>query len=87
MNPETPYKGLLMFHGVGTGKCVLPNTNIYVDDKIMNIEKLWNKYKDIILYPDRDNGVWKILTEKIYTTSYDNKNNKIKKGLITKIYR
>jgi len=33
-----------MYHGVGTGKCVLPDTLININDNIMSIEKIWNKY-------------------------------------------
>ena len=38
INPNSPYNNLLIFHGVGSGKCVLPNTKI--NDK--SIKVLYN---------------------------------------------
>ena len=30
LNPDTPFRGLLIYHGVGTGKCLDPNSLISV---------------------------------------------------------
>ena len=30
INPDTPYKGMIVFHGLGTGKCVTPDTKITI---------------------------------------------------------
>jgi hypothetical protein len=87
MNPDTPYKGLLMFHGVGTGKCVLPNTKVYINDNVMNIQEAWNLYNDNNLLFDNENGCWSNPKTVLYTTSYNLNNNKICNGLITNIYR
>ena len=87
MNPDTPYKGLLMFHGVGTGKCVLPNTKVYINDNVMNIQDAWNLYNDNNLLFDNENGCWSKPKTILYTTSYNLNNNKICNGLITNIYR
>ena len=88
MNPDTPYKGLLMFHGVGTGKCVLPGTKVYINDNIMDIEQVWEKYstKNTLIY-DNENGVWSNPYISLYTTSIDINTNKIYNGTITKLYR
>jgi len=87
MNPDTPYKGLLMFHGVGTGKCVLPETKVYINDEIMNIENVWKKYSDKNIINDNENGIWSNTNINLYTTSLNINSGKIEKGLITKLYK
>jgi len=88
MNPDTPYKGLLMFHGVGTGKCVLPGTKVYINDEILNVEQIWNKYYTInTLISDNENGVWSNPLTLLTTSSIDINNNKICNGIITRLYR
>ena len=34
INPETPFRGLLIYHGTGTGKCVHPSTSILINDSL-----------------------------------------------------
>jgi hypothetical protein len=87
MNPDTPYKGLLMFHGVGTGKCVLPNTKVYINDNVINIQDVWNLYSDNNLLFDNENGCWSTPNISLYTSSIDLDKNKMYKGSITKLYR
>lgn len=41
MSPNTPYNKMLVFHEVGTGKCVHPNTIIYVNNQKVDIKSLW----------------------------------------------
>ena len=35
INPDTPMRGAIVFHGLGTGKCILPGTkvNLYIKDR------------------------------------------------------
>ena len=87
MNPDTPYKGLLMFHGVGTGKCVLPNTKVYINDNVMDIKNVWDLYNNNNLLFDNENGCWSTPNITLFTSSIDLNNNKMYKGIITKLYR
>ncbi len=45
INPDTPYKGILVFHGLGTGKCVSFETQVYTNGSLQTIEKIWNDNK------------------------------------------
>jgi len=89
MNPDTPFRGLLIYHGTGTGKCVHPDTLISIENCKIKISTLWlNEYlinKNIIM--DDDNGEWLDMTNKIYTKSYDYINDTLQINYISKIYR
>ena len=39
INPDTPYRGLLLFHGLGTGKCVSKDTLILINGSYIKIEE------------------------------------------------
>lgn len=45
ISPETPYNGILLFHGTGVGKCVHPETRVYISDtgKTRQISHLWRE--------------------------------------------
>ena len=38
INPDTPFKGSIIFHGLGTGKCILGDSYVkfYKDNSIIN---------------------------------------------------
>lgn len=57
ISPETPYNGLLLFHGTGVGKCVHPDTMVYVNDHATRIEDLWKHYA-VEWTTDSDGGEW-----------------------------
>ena len=48
INPDTPMRGAIVFHGLGTGKCILPGTkiNLYINNKLVvtDIDVIWNLY-------------------------------------------
>lgn len=87
MSPDTPFRGLLIYHGVGTGKCVHPETLIYVSDNYIPISKLWDGIDESDIYYDIECGEWYKLKIKYYVKSYDEKTNTITAKLIDKIYR
>ena len=87
INPDTPYKGVLVFHGTGTGKCVIPNTNILVNDRYTTIEQLWDNYQTEIIINIEENYETTNISSKLFTKSYDIKNRKIINGKILYIYR
>jgi superfamily II DNA or RNA helicase len=85
INPNTPMTGLLLFHGVGSGKCVFPTTNIYIDYHLHTIEEVWNTYKTDII--KKDGGEWSKLNENIYTLSYNENDHMIEPEKIIHLYR
>ena len=42
MSPNTPYNNMLVFHGMGTGKCVDPLTQILTKYGSFSIQELWD---------------------------------------------
>ena len=87
MNPDTPYKGLLVFHGTGTGKCLAPESNVYVNGQLIRIEDIWEKYNSGKRIMDGDGGEWCKPTEKLYVNSIDHKNLRGSVQPIKRLYR
>lgn len=100
INPDTPYRGLLVFHGVGTGKCVHKNAKVFINNqiyheqkdlrikntfKLENIKTIWKKYNNGKLYFDGE-GEWSEPNTNLYVNSID-KNNKIIIRPIKRLYR
>lgn len=90
INPDTPYKGMIVFHGLGTGKCVAPNSEVNIKLKQGNIksttiEDLWYGYASIQIEIDKEGGEWANPIEQIETLSYSNRYLEYKK--INKLYR
>jgi len=88
INPDTPYKGMIVFHGLGTGKCVHPESEISVkinttEEKYV-IQDLWELYSSNITL-DNDNGEWAIPTKNLETLTYNGNYLEYKK--ISKLYR
>ena len=86
MNPETPFRGLLIYHGTGTGKCVHPDTLITIKNVKTKILTLWENYNSNIII-DPDNGEWIIMKDKLFTRSYDYIKDRIEINYISKLYR
>ncbi len=85
INPNTPYKGLLVFHGVGTGKCVHGSTYIYVNGNKTRISHAWNLYVGSVI-PD-DEGEWGVLKNSMKTYSYDSTRDHIVIENVVRLYR
>jgi len=83
INPDTPYRGLLIFHGTGTGKCVHKDTIIYNYD--LTIEQLWNRYSHDII-KDSENGEWSTPIIPLTVKSINFHNN-IVTGHVEYLYR
>jgi len=93
INPDTPYKGLLIFHGTGTGKCVHKNT--IVNGYNITIEDMWNKYSQLIIHEkslnnitkdEYSNGEWTTPSE-ILNVKTMNNNGKIINDVVKLMYR
>lgn len=86
INPDTPYRGLLLFHGLGTGKCVAKDTLILINGSYIKIEELWNSCLMFVMI-DSENGEWKNTDSNIYVVSYNNNNNSFGRSKISRLYR
>lgn len=97
INPETPYKGLLIFHGTGTGKCVLGDTNIKLisvqstapwETGTISIHQLFKRYANLnSKQVDNENGEWYLPNEKIKVLSYKEEICSTSYELVKNIYR
>lgn len=85
INPDTPYKGVIVFHGLGTGKCISGDSLVRVNNCDIKIEKLWNYYtnNDIIL--DKDGGEWKTPKELLNILSLNDKTIELRQ--VARVYR
>ena len=66
INPDTPCRGVLIYHGVGTGKCVHPQTKIDIlsNDiwQTIEIANLWNHSGNFTV--DHEDGHWQTPSNK-----------------------
>jgi DNA polymerase III delta prime subunit len=86
INPDTPYKGILIFHGTGTGKCLHKDSLVLVNNnKSIRIEDLWKFYKTQII-KDKEVGEWSIPFTDITVKSIDS-NSRIVTGNVKHLYR
>lgn len=86
INPDTPYRGILMFHGVGVGKCKVDSSWIGINGNIMKIKDIWDKYASDRLIIDKEGGQWCNPRESLIVNSIDN-NGKIVKKEVKRLYR
>lgn len=65
INPDTPYKGIIVFHGLGSGKCVHKDTIVCINGNYLTMEYAWEEYFTDITVDD-EHGYWskpcKVLT-------------------------
>ena len=86
INPMTMYNGVLLFHGTGTGKCVHPDSIIFINDKQYNIKDIWDNELCSII-KDNDNGFWKNVEHKDYQTDSINFYGDRIKGKIKNLFK
>lgn len=87
ISPPTNYNGLLMFWGVGSGKCVTPETRIYCDGQLSTIESIWNSCHDGQTVTDSDGGEWEGLKSQCYINSLNEHTNQIVETNVNRVYR
>ena len=89
MSPHTPYNRMLVFHQVGTGKCVHPDTlvEIQAGDAFIHqkISTIFEKYKSDKIKSD-DNGEWFTVNEPIWVKSFDTVSRSLVKRKILRFY-
>jgi superfamily II DNA or RNA helicase len=91
INPDTPFKGCVLFHGLGTGKCIHGDSYIkfYKENRALNhlpISEIWDRYKTSI-YIDQDEGIWSIPSEDIYVDSFIDENVGMGIGKVVRLYK
>lgn len=86
INPDTPYKGVLVFHGLGSGKCISKCTKININNKLLLAHEIWDNNFTMTV-EDTDGGEWSVPKKTLIVNSYDKVNNKIVKKQVLHLYR
>lgn len=71
ISPETPYDRNLIFHGVGTGKCILPGQKVITSRGLLPIEKIWSQLGNHDTVIDDGQGLWAQPIETFVALSYN----------------
>ena len=76
INPNTPYSGVLIFHGLGTGKCCSKDTMVYINGNVKTIEDIWSEFHSQLVEDDTIKfSHWTKPSKNIYVNSYNKKDN------------
>jgi intein/homing endonuclease/DNA polymerase III delta prime subunit len=88
-NPDTPYKGLLVQHGLGSGKCTHGSTRVYANGTLMRIDEIYKRFiaTQSPYMTDEEGGEWYRVKGNVYTNSINEKTGKIVQTRVSKIYR
>jgi hypothetical protein len=86
INPDTPYKGIIVFHGLGSGKCVHKDTLVYMGGVLIPIENIWKSQNTEIIIDD-DQGFWRKPMKQLIVDSYEEKTSKIIEKNVVHLYR
>lgn len=86
INPDTPYRGIIVFHGLGTGKCVHKDTMVYINGYYRPIESIWRDYRTSVSF-DLEGGEWSVPSDPLIATSFDENLNKMIKKKVMNLYR
>ncbi len=87
INERTPFQSVLLYHGMGSGKCLLPNELVYVNGKLVPIQELYTFYNNNSFFVDDDNGIWTEPTCELYVNSYDKNSKTIKLERVKRMYK
>lgn len=95
MNGNTDYESLLLYHGLGTGKCVHPDSVVCISDTNeldamypITMGELWDKhYKYEMIENDNDNAYWLNIEPNLYINSINKDANHSCIGKINKMYK
>jgi hypothetical protein len=85
INPDTPYKGVLIYHGLGTGKCISKESLVDVNGFKMKIKEIWNRFKTLII-ADPESGEWSIPSESLTVKSINEQGVIISKN-VARLFR
>lgn len=90
LSSYTPYESLLVFHTMGSGKCLHPKTDIKVFNRgeieNYNISNLWKKYNNgfIEFY---QGGFWTEPSELLYVDCIEPHTGKMERRIVKKLYK
>lgn len=92
MQESSPYRGVLIYHGLGSGKCVAPDTKVIINGLCDSIEKAWSVLNTEGYYGIHDaqnsNAEWlHIQNRGLITISFDNDKGVLVEKPINKMYR
>ena len=90
INPNTPYRGVLLYHGTGTGKCCSKDTRVMINNLHYRLDDLWLIYSYLPVFCDDSDssfGEWIVLDKDIYIKSYSKTLGVIIYNKILKLYR
>lgn len=85
INPDTPYKGIIVFHGLGSGKCVHKSTSVYINNESYTVEDIWDRYKTTIA--ENKGGFWSVPKIELLVNSYDHITKQLIKKRVVHLYR
>jgi hypothetical protein len=85
---NTPYNGLLLFWGVGVGKCVTPETVVYINGGLMPIEHIWEVYHRQTTHEvDGSLGEWAEIDQPLMVNCYNQDTQQMIECPIKRLYR
>ena len=85
INPDTPYRGILIFHGLGTGKCITASQFVNINGTIRKVSTIWEDYKTNII-KDNENGEWSEPKNELIVNSID-ASGKIVQKQVKRLYK
>lgn len=91
INPDTPYKGVLICHGTGTGKCLTKDQLVDLNNELVKIEDVWSKFKSNITVTEtkeEGGGEWALPNSTMmYVKSLDEKTGKLVIRPVKRLYK
>ncbi|AHC54873.1 putative D6/D11-like helicase [Tunisvirus fontaine2] len=87
VSPHTEYNEQLVYHGLGSGKCVHPSTLVNVNGSNKEIESVWRIFGLGGPKIDNEGGEWKLPSMKLSVISFDESSKKMCRSTISKLYR
>lgn len=90
LSPETPYNSILVFHGIGTGKCLHPDTPVTINNQEIPIEKIWDEHraKDYLNPdPDTPHADWSIPAIPLQVKTLNERSGKMIETAVSGLYR
>lgn len=87
ISPNTPYRGILITHGTGTGKCMIGSDLVYINGNLKKFEEVWNQYKVKKVVKDKNGGEWCRPKEELIVNSFNNQTGKIIQQKVNYLYR
>jgi hypothetical protein len=87
INPNTPYRGILINHGTGTGKCITGKSIIATNKGNICIAEIWNKYSINYTVIFDGEGEWSDISKQLFVDSFDKISKQMVNVPIKKLYR